>query len=480
MAENGVRDSGSGPPKGSVGDSPFAVSIPFDQLGKTIQEGVGGPPNVPPNDPAFQPPPPTGALVAPYATKVVYRDLPLITIQNCWTVQQVRAALASHMIGIFDLSGQLMDAVIGDDRVQATLGSRISGLFSREARHKPANDSDAAREVLDAWVAHWPQFCAAAPMVEMAAYAILGGLSHAQLLWPEDRDGLFKPCIRPWHIRYTYYHWPLRRHVAISQDGQIAIVPGDGKWMTYAPFGEYRGWIRGAIRAVSEPWLLRHFSFRDMGRFGEVHGMPIRKAKVPAASDEVARDLFAAQLANLGQETTLMVQTGVDGMGQDYDLSLVEATDTAWEVFPGMIDRCDMAIVLAIMFQNLTTEVKGGAFAATTAHMDIRQNGIQFDNAAWRSTIYNQVSRVFAFLNFGDADLAPTSEWDVTPTEDYQHNADQFAKFGQAIEVMARGGIKFTDVEALRSFAKRTFNLDGLPDFTIGDPPAASGGGFGK
>jgi phage gp29-like protein len=253
-------------------------------------------------------------------------------------------------------------------------------------------------------------------------------------------------------------------------------MPGDGKWFCHMPYGQYRGWMRGAVRQCAQPWLLRNWSFTYMARFAEVHGMPIRKAIVPAASDEKARDLYAAQLANLGAETTLMVQTGVDGAGQDYDLELVEAKDTAWEVFPGLIDRCDMDIILAIMMQNLTTEVTGGSFAATKAHMDIRQGGIEFDNGAWASTVRDQAARPFAWVNFGDADLAPYTSWDVTPREDFTHNAEQFSKFGTAIEVMARGGIKFTDVEKLRKFAADKFNLQGLPDFIIGDPVAGGGG----
>jgi len=140
--------------------------------------------------------------------------------------------------------------------------------------------------------------------------------------------------------------------------------------------------------------------------------------------------------------------------------------------------------VLALMFQNLTTEVKGGSFAATTAHMDIRQGGLQFDNAAWRWTIWQQVARPFAWLNFGDPDLAPITDNDVTPREEYEHNAKQFQEFGKAVQVLRQGGVKFLDTEQLRKFCSEKFGLDGLPDFEITDPVSGSsgggGGGFGS
>jgi len=83
--------------------------------------------------------------------QVVLRDIPLIAIQNNWQLPDVAGALASHMVGFFESSAQMADSILGDDRVQATLGSRIGGLFGSEIRFKAANDSAAAKEVLEAW-----------------------------------------------------------------------------------------------------------------------------------------------------------------------------------------------------------------------------------------------------------------------------------------------------------------------------------------
>ena len=458
------RPAGFGPPKGTP-------EYPLGGMADQIYDQAGGPSSFRTDDPGFQPPgdPLKLQKVDP---KTVFRDLPLVTIQNSWGVPDVRGALSSHMLGIFESSAQLWDAILGDDRVTATLGSRCSGLFGREEIFKPGNDSAAAKEVLDAWVKWWPRLTSQASLVQTHVYGIGMGFSPAQLIW--DTTGpVWGPYIQPWHPRYTYYHWSLRKFIALSQDGSLPIVPGDGKWLLHAPFGDYRGWVRGTIRAVAEPWLLRHFAFRDMARFSEVHGIPTRVGWTPAAADPGERSNFEQQLSKLGSETTMLIPRGVDkDLGYGYEL--VEARDTAWEIFPGLIDRCDMAIVLALLFQNLTTEVKGGSFAATSAHMDIRQSGIQADNAAWKHTLHSQVARPFAFLNFGDPDLAPTTEWDVSPREDYAANADQFAKFGTALELMAKAGVKFDDEPSLRKFAAERFGLRSLPRFSIGEPPAVT------
>lgn len=434
------------------------------------------------DDPAFQAPqdPLRGSL---NRTRVIYRDLPLVTIQHTWSVAQVRSALAGHVAGMFESSGQLVDSIIADDRVTATLNSRLSGLFSRELRHSTARgmeDSREAREVRDAWAHYWHDIVACGALQQILAYQVLFGFWPAQLVWSRRTTkwgDLYLPIVRPWHARYTYYHWDIRRYVALTMDGPRVIHPGDGKWLLHAPRGEYRAWMWGGIRAIAEAWLLRHFALRDMARFSEVHGMPIRKGIAPAAGDPQERDLFAQQLANLGQETTILVSRGVDGQGMDYDLELVEASDAAWEVFPGLVDRCDMAIVLALLFQNLTTEIKGGSFAAASAHMDIRQQGIADDNSSLRTTIHEQIARAFAHVNWGDADLAPWTDWDVTPREDYDANARRFYSFGQSVQILRQGGVAFGDAESLRRFAREQFGLT-LPDTTtLVEPDAGSGAG---
>lgn len=413
--------------------------------------------------------------------KTIVRDLPLVTVQNTWTVDQARGALYAHMMGQFDASAQLFDSILGDDRVMATMGSRISGLFGREARFSSANDSDAAKECRLAWEAWWPRLSGDSAMSEMHTYGIGMGFSPAQLVWDTSKP-VWGPYLRPWHPRFTYFDWSSRFMMALCQEATVPITPGDGKWVLHSPHGEYRGWIRGAIRALAEPWMLRHFAFRDMARFNEIHGMATRIGMVPAVSDPNERSDFEAKIANLGSDTAMILPQGVDGPdGSGYDYKLVEATATAWESFPGLIDRCDMAIILAILFQNLTTEVKGGSFAATSAHMDIRQSGLQGDDAAWANTIYNQIARPFAWLNFGDADLAPRTWRDVEPRDDLRGNATQFQQFATAIELLARGGVQFSDVDELRDFASKAFGLNGLPGFTIKAPaPAPAGGGFGK
>jgi phage gp29-like protein len=451
--------------------APTPDTISFDEAAKQINQRVGAG-SVIRNDPGFAPPgDPLKLAGAKPAAQVVLRDIPVVVIQNAWGVDQARDALAAHMMGIFERSAQLCDSALGDDRVIATLGSRRAGLFGRDIRHKPANDSAAAREVFDAWVDHWPQFSGDSSLGIMSDYEVLMGFSDAQLVWDTTRP-VWKPYMRHWHARYQYWNWDVRKMVALTQDGAFPVIPGNGKWVHHSRFGYERCWIRGALRAIAEPFLGRHWGRRDWFRWSEKHGLATLLAETPMAADPVERSKFVQQVANVGSEATILLGKGVDEHNS-YDLRLLEATDRAWEGFPGLIDSCDMSIVLALLFQNLTTEVKGGSFAATSAHMDIRDSGIQDDNAAWRSTLHSQVARPFAFFNFGDADLAPWTEWDVASRSQYEANAKQMQAVSTGQETFRRGGVEFEDPEAFRSWMAKRFGLDGMPKFKFVEPVKA-------
>src|SRR5271166_2211666 len=205
MADNGypagTKLGRSGYPVGSLPDTPHATPIPADQLGRSIQKAVGGLPRIPRDDVAFQQP--GDPLVGGPAPEIVHRDIPIITTITSWDVPSVRNGLRALMEGIFDGAGQFCDAVLGDDRVQATIGSRLAGLWGREVRFKPANDSRAAKEVLDAWADHWPAFEECEDLEESHTYGALmgGGGGYGQVVW--DTSGpIWKPYPRHWHPRY--------------------------------------------------------------------------------------------------------------------------------------------------------------------------------------------------------------------------------------------------------------------------------------
>lgn len=411
------------------------------------------PVNPPTNDPAWQPP--TDPAVSPDKTKavarVINREIPTTTTQVKWSWQEVRGALEDLTVGIFDRPAQLTETLLWDARVHATMGSRTGGLLGRPVKFEPASNSRvkgsrAAQECFDAWVDCWPTVNNESAMTNLLTWGTML-FAPAQLLWDTSKP-VWAPHVVPFHARYTFYQFVYRALIAVTLDGLTPITPGDGHWVLHAPYGEHRGWMRGVTPTIAQPWVQRNFAYRDVARFCERHGYPIAKLLVPAAADAKQIVPLRNAVTNLGQESVLELPQGVDGQ-TSYNMEYLEATDSTWEVFPESIRLCDADITLAILGQNLTTEVKEGSFAAARVHGDVRQAFIEMDNRALAQTVYQQIARPFAAINFGDPDLAPWTSRDVQPYEDNQMAASTFAQFAQAMAQLRSAGVEVTDPEAL-------------------------------
>lgn len=421
------------PFKGHPLDSPYA-----ERRAPRVGVGaVGGPET----DPAWQAP--SDPLEGGHGRiGVIRREVPISTTSTSWTVADVRSANQDLVLGLFDRPAQLVDSLMGASRVQAAMNSRTGGLLGREVEfpvRKELRDSALAKECAEAFTARWPEMGGEEVLAEIDSWGIMIGFGPAQLLW--DLGGEYgTPHLNLWHPRYSYWHPTDRCLVAIGLDMQERITPGDGHWFVHAPRGLVRGWMRGAMRAVAEPWLARCYARRDWSRYSERHGYPILKARTPSDANGPDVDRFRVSLQNLGQESVIELPHGVDAT-QSYDLDYLEAKDQAHEAFQSLIASCDAEITLAIMSQNLTTEVTEGSYAAARVHADVRQSLLEADARTLARAVYTQIARPFAALNFGNPDLAPLVRWDVKPYEDDLTAAQTFAAFATALRSLRQAGL---------------------------------------
>lgn len=416
-----------------------------------------------PNDPAFQPvlDPLEDKEASVNRARVIYREIPNTSVQTGWSIAQIRGALVEFVTGQFDRPSQLLDAVIADSRVQSAMKSRSGGLLGRPVRFKlpkKYEGDETAKKCLSRWERHWPQMAAEPAMLDLLETSHGMGFSYAQILW--DTSGkTWYPYLQSFSTRYSYYFWPTRDHVATTLDGPVVITPGDGKWVLHAPYGRYRGWMRGALRALAQWWLARNYALRDWARYSERHGFPILLADTPFGADPDDVVAYGTALQGLGQESVLQLPGGPDltKYGK-YDLRYLEPRDRSWQGFQELIGQCNDEITLALLGQNLTSQVKEGSFAAARVHADVRQAILEADARALAKTLYTQVARPFAALNFGDADMAPVITWDVRPQEDLEQKAKTFQAFSGALQQLRNAGLALKDAG---KFARR-FGLVGL------------------
>jgi hypothetical protein len=415
------------------------------------------------DDPAFQPPQdPTRDIPGMRArAEVITREIPNVTVQQGWGIADVRDAIVDLSSGLFDQPAQLLDAIAGDSRVQSAMRSRSGGLLGRPIKFKIPDrykKDPQAKKCLRIWENHWPRMEAEPALLDMLETSHCMGFSYSQILWDTGRE-IWRPYLQTYNTRFSYYHWLYRLHVGITLDGSIPITPGDGHWVLHAPYGSYRGWMRGALRAVAQWWLARSYALRDWARYCEKHGFPLLINDVPFGADPQAITDLRVQLATIGQESILSVPGSVDiNKYGKYDLRYLEPKDQGWESFKGLIEQCNDEITLALMGQNLTSQVKEGSFAAARVHADVRQDILEADARALSRTIYTQVARPFAAMNFGNAEFAPLVTWDVRPVEDQKAKADTFQAFCTGLAQMRAAGFQLKDAH---KFARR-FGLAGM------------------
>jgi phage gp29-like protein len=391
--------------------------------------------------------------------KRVIRDLTVSPIELEWDYAGVQSAIHEHAFGMFTRSAALIDAMAGHDRIQSSLGSRVDALLGLDEVYE-ASEHDTDGAVLAAWKEAWPA-CHAAPeagdtLDVIRRGALMAGLSVSELVWDtEHESGLWMPYLKPWSLQHVWFDIGRRCLIANTEEGAEVIVPGDGKWFVHAPFGIFRGYLQGLVRALALPWLLHSLARRDWARYSERHGMPIFLAKMPAMSNAEDKKRFEDDLVTMGSEAVVTLPQGVDGEG--FDLDLLEAASQSWEGFDRLIIRCESAITLAIQWQNLTTEIKEGSEAAARVHADVKQSAIVFDDRALGTDVDRQIARPFAAFNFGDPKRAPKTRRDVTVLEDQVAAMQALVSFANAVAALAAASVE-VDVPVLA----KAYRLRGL------------------
>lgn len=418
---------------------------------------------IPDNDPGFQPP--REKLGDPSALKararIIYREVPNVGVQLGWSPKQIRQALADLAIGVFDFADQLDDTICGDSRVQSAMQSRSGALLSKPVLFKePKRHSDQklARRCRRVFEEHWHSFDSEAAVLYLIEKAASLGFAYSQIIW--DTTGKYLlPYVQNFSARYGYYHWTDRVHIAVTQDGPVPITPGDGKWVLHAPYGAYRGWFKGALRAVAMWVLARQYALRDWSRYSERHGYPALLADTPFGADPDDIDSFTTSLSNFGQENTIQLP-GSPSPAEfgKYDVRYLEASDRNWQTFKELISQCNEEITLSYLGQNLTTQVEEGSFAAARVHAHVLQTIVEREARALQRTVYTQIARPFAALNFGDPDLAPQVVWNVQPVEDLNVKARSFQSLAMAVYQLKLAGL---EMKYLPDFMKR-FGIGGL------------------
>lgn len=364
-----------------------------------------------------------------------------------WTVSLVRQALIEHELGEFQASAMLAEHMMRDDRVFATLDQRVLGClglpYCLDVSDTTTNRQQAERLAsrIRVW---WPLALPESTLADLLRWSILMGFAIGELAWSTDAGEWRPASLRIHHPQFATYDHSAGRFSVLTDRGREVVTPGDGRWVLFSPLGASRPWMQGAVRALAVPWLGRTFVRRDWFRRSEIDGVGVRKAFVPRAGVTAKQvDDYLRQVQRLGTETTLKLIRGKD-QSDSFDFDLVTTDLNASTGFSQLVGHCDTAITLAILGQNLTTEVeKGGSYAAAGVHARVLMDRLEADVAMLGATCRQQILVPWGRYNIDgfDVDATPWPRWDTTPPDDVQKRATALASLAQALPNMIAAGI---------------------------------------
>ena len=404
----------------------------------------------------------------PPASRIA-RDLPVLTFTTWDTVSMVRNALDMLEQGQFMAAAQLAESMTRDDRVAGVLSTRVQGLLGMELEIESGGESE-EDPVVERLEEEWPGMFPESSLSQLLRWGIMVGLGLGQKVPVREKDKLtFK--LKVWHPQFVYWRWDSRSYWVATMDGSIEVVPGDDQWVVYTPYGYERGWMGGHIRSLAIPWLARQWALRDWARYSEVHGLPVRAGIVPQEGKEEDKERFLYELAQLSNESVIRLPQGSGPDGAKFDVKLVEALANTWEGFRGLIDQCNAAIAIDLLGQNLTTEVKGGSFAASQTHERIRQDVLEWDEATLSACLDVQAIKPWVAANFGDAP-APTCHRNTDPPEDLGARATAAKTMADALVQLKAVRAPVDVEEVAEAYGIPLLEGAEMPDFTEKpDPP---------
>ncbi len=359
-----------------------------------------------------------------------------------WDPDAIQAAEMQCSQGNLRMAAELCHALLADERIASNLGTLCRGLLGLTLSWEPGagrrkGSAVRALEVEEDWLSMADE----ATLAELLLWGVLLGVSVAKLTPYTGPSGRLLLKVEPWDPRWLRWDEPGQRWMITTANGGEVPVESDGRWLILTPHGAHRPWERGIYRILARWWLLKRYAREDWMRHSEVKAQGVLVAfstdtakPGPGGKDDLnprQRKILAEQLKGLGRDAALVLPRGLD-------MKLVESEAKNYETFEKQIDLANTGISVGILGQNLTTEVKGGSYAAAKVHADVADYLRRAYAEVLATTTHFQLLAFWALWNFGSTQVAPWPAWKVDPRGDTLALGRALKALGDGLAAAAR------------------------------------------
>lgn len=172
--------------------------------------------------------------------------------------------------------------------------------------------------------------------------------------------------------------------------------------------------------------------------FSEKWGMPYFIGKHPRGTDRKENEDLLDMLER-------MIQDAVAVIPDDSSVEILEAggKGASAQIYEKLIETCKTEVSIAILGQNLTTQVKGGSYAATESHMAVRADIVDSDRKLVEGALNELIGWIYEY-NFGDGSVRPAfSMWE---------EEDVDSALAERDNILAQTGVKFTKTYYMKAY----------------------------
>jgi hypothetical protein len=249
-------------------------------------------------------------------------------------------------------------------------------------------------------------------------------------------------------------------YVALTRDGPVPIVHGDGKWtilrQTHTHTHENGAIVPLAINVAS-----RGHSIVDRSAGAQAVGHPKIHAALP---EKVAVD------SPVGRSLEVAVQELWQGLrhivtDNSTKLTKLEFSGQGWQIFPEGLKLDKSDIFLALTGQDGSAANEGGSYAKAYILQGILFAWVVADTMAGSGGYTTGVLRPWAAVNRGDPDEAPVLAWPLPDPEENERLAalaKRHKEYAEAIEAHRKNGFDITPEFATKLAAQMRIDVPPL------------------
>ena len=379
-----------------------------------------------------------------------------------WSVDLLRVAEIQADRGDLTYAGKFCDALFGDDRFSSVVRTRVHALLGLPVRFEASGDGRRRGRVQRALETDedWWHIAPTQELANIMAWGLALGVCPVEFRW-QRINGRDLPVMKFWHPSLLKHSdeggWTIR-----TADGDEKLVPGDGKWGLFTPFGRDRPWVHGLWRGCARWWLLKQYAIDDWGRHSEVAAIKVAWNAHPdpemTGSNKEKRAELANDLYDLGRDSAIVLPDG-------YDMKIVEATANTRDIYDAQITTANTSFAVAWLGHNLTSEVGGaGSYAASRTGQQVREDLSRFDDMMLGEWAHDDALTHWAGVNFGDSSLASWPTWQPEEPTATKDETETMRTAAEALKTFAEAGAPVDQRAVLKAF--------GVPMLPEGEMPA--------